>query len=108
MEVADEVEGGSDAEGSPVPTAPLTYGSYLKVPELLSLQQPLSDPPHHDELLFIEIHQVYELWFKLMLHELDAAVGSSTPTTCSRSPKRFAASSPSAAFWCSRSTCSRR
>ena len=57
-----------------MPTASLTYGSYLKVPELLALQQPLSDPPHHDELLFIEIHQVYELWFKLMLHELDAAV----------------------------------
>ncbi len=71
----DEVEGGSGAEKRSVPTASLTYGSYLKVPELLALQQPLSDPPHHDELLFIEIHQVYELWFKLMLHELDAAVG---------------------------------
>ncbi|MDB5029194.1 MAG: Tryptophan 2,3-dioxygenase [Candidatus Eremiobacteraeota bacterium] len=57
-----------------VPTAPLTYGSYLKVPELLALQQPLSDPAHHDELLFILIHQVYELWFKQTLHELDAAV----------------------------------
>jgi tryptophan 2,3-dioxygenase len=57
-----------------VATAPLTYGSYLQVPELLSLQQPLSDPPHHDELLFIVIHQVYELWFKLTLHELDASV----------------------------------
>ena len=54
--------------------APLTYGTYLKIPELLSLQQPLSDPPHHDETLFIVIHQVYELWFKEMLHELDAAV----------------------------------
>ena len=51
-----------------------SYGSYLKVPELLSLQQRISDPPHHDELLFILIHQVYELWFKQMLHELDAAV----------------------------------
>jgi tryptophan 2,3-dioxygenase len=61
-------------ERTRVPTASLTYGSYLKVPELLALQQPMSDPPHHDELLFIEIHQVYELWFKLMLHELDAAV----------------------------------
>ena len=55
-------------------TATLTYGSYLHVPELLSLQRPLSDPPHHDELLFILIHQVYELWFKQTLHELDAAV----------------------------------
>ena len=52
----------------------LTYGSYLKVAELLSLQQTLSDPPHHDEMLFIIIHQVYELWFRQMLHEIDAAV----------------------------------
>ena len=54
----------------------LTYGSYLKVPELLSLQQPLSrDPasgrPEHDEMLFIVIHQVYELWFRQQLHEGD-------------------------------------
>jgi tryptophan 2,3-dioxygenase len=55
-------------------TASLSYGSYLKVPELLDLQQRISDPPHHDELLFILIHQVYELWFKQTLHELDAAV----------------------------------
>lgn len=52
----------------------LTYGSYLRIPELLSLQQLLSDPPQHDELLFITIHQVYELWFKQLLHELDAVV----------------------------------
>lgn len=50
----------------------LTYGTYLKVPELLSLQQPLSDGPEHDELLFIVIHQTYELWFKQILHELVA------------------------------------
>jgi len=49
----------------------LTYASYLKVDELLGLQQPLSDGPEHDEMLFIVIHQVYELWFKQMLHELD-------------------------------------
>ncbi len=48
----------------------LTYGSYLKVPQLLDLQHPLSTPAHHDELLFIVSHQVYELWFKQMLHEL--------------------------------------
>jgi tryptophan 2,3-dioxygenase len=53
---------------------PLTYGKYLKVPELLSLQEGLSSPPHHDEPLFIIIHQVYELWFKLALHEVDSAV----------------------------------
>src|SRR5213083_764745 len=50
---------------------PVTYSSYLKLDELLSLQQPLSDGPEHDETLFIIIHQVYELWFKEMLHELD-------------------------------------
>lgn len=50
----------------------LSYGSYLKVPELLELQQLESDPPAHDELLFIIIHQAYELWFKLVLFELDS------------------------------------
>jgi tryptophan 2,3-dioxygenase len=52
----------------------LSYSSYLQVNELLSLQQPLSTPPHHDESLFIIIHQVYELWFKQLLHELDATM----------------------------------
>jgi len=52
----------------------LTYGAYLKVPELLSLQQALSDPPHHDETLFIIVHQSYELWFKQILHEVDNAI----------------------------------
>ncbi|MBV8197277.1 MAG: tryptophan 2,3-dioxygenase [Candidatus Eremiobacteraeota bacterium] len=50
----------------------LSYGSYLKLDGLLNLQQPLSQPPHHDEMLFIIIHQVYELWFKQLLHEIDA------------------------------------
>lgn len=50
----------------------VTYISYLKVDELLELQQPLSDGPEHDELLFITIHQVYELWFKQILHEIAA------------------------------------
>ncbi len=52
-------------------TPEVTYSSYLKLPELLDLQQVRSDPPEHDELLFIIIHQTYELWFKLLLHELD-------------------------------------
>jgi tryptophan 2,3-dioxygenase len=52
----------------------LTYLDYLKVPQLLSLQVPRSSPPHHDEMLFIVIHQAYELWFKLILHELDYAI----------------------------------
>jgi tryptophan 2,3-dioxygenase len=50
----------------------ITYTTYLKVEELLQLQQPLSDGPEHDELLFITIHQVYELWFQQILHELAA------------------------------------
>ncbi|MGH9464337.1 MAG: tryptophan 2,3-dioxygenase [Thermoanaerobaculia bacterium] len=49
---------------------PLTYATYLKVDELLALQQPLSEGPEHDETLFIVIHQIYELWFKQVLHEL--------------------------------------
>jgi tryptophan 2,3-dioxygenase len=49
---------------------PLTYASYLKIDELLRLQEPLSDGPEHDEMLFIVIHQVYELWFKQIVHEL--------------------------------------
>jgi tryptophan 2,3-dioxygenase len=49
----------------------VTYSSYLRVDELLSLQHPRSSGPEHDELLFIVIHQVYELWFKELLHELD-------------------------------------
>lgn len=48
-----------------------TYGEYLKVPELLSLQKLHSEPPHHDEMLFIIIHQAYELWFKQILHEME-------------------------------------
>jgi aminocarboxymuconate-semialdehyde decarboxylase len=56
------------------PAKKLTYSNYLQVPELLSLQLPQSSPPHHDELLFIIVHQTYELWFKELLHDLDAVV----------------------------------
>src|SRR5262245_44341633 len=52
-------------------TPAVTYANYLKLDELLSLQQPRSNGPEHDEMLFIVIHQVYELWFKELLHELD-------------------------------------
>ncbi len=52
----------------------LTYNDYLKVDGLINLQKPLSEPAHHDEMLFIIIHQAYELWFKLILHELDVAI----------------------------------
>ena len=49
----------------------LTYGGYLAVPELLELQRLRSDPPVHDELLFITVHQAYELWFKQVIFELE-------------------------------------
>ena len=52
----------------------ITYGGYLHLDTLLSAQQPLSDPPHHDEMLFIVQHHVSELWMKLLIHELKAAV----------------------------------
>ncbi len=54
--------------------APLSYNKYLRVADLIGLQDCLSDPQHHDELLFITIHQAYELWFKQMLHEIDLAI----------------------------------
>jgi aminocarboxymuconate-semialdehyde decarboxylase len=65
-------------EISPLAAEPekLTYSSYLRVPELLELQQPKSSPVHHDELLFIIVHQTYELWFKELLHDLDAVVAN--------------------------------
>jgi tryptophan 2,3-dioxygenase len=52
----------------------VTYGSYLRVDDLLALQQPRSAGPEHDEMLFIVIHQVYELWFKELLHEFDRVI----------------------------------
>ena len=52
----------------------VTYGNYLAVDELLALQRPLSEGPEHDEMLFIVIHQVYELWFKQLLHEVDHVI----------------------------------
>jgi tryptophan 2,3-dioxygenase len=51
----------------------LSYNSYLAIDELLGLQRPLSDGPEHDEMLFIIIHQTYELWFKQLIHEFTAA-----------------------------------
>src|SRR6266702_8295689 len=54
--------------------APLSYNRYLRVPELIDLQTCLSSPAHHDELLFTTAHQAYELWFKQILHEIDAAI----------------------------------
>ena len=52
----------------------MTYTDYLQLDRLLGAQQPLSDPQHHDEMLFIIQHQTSELWFKLVLHELNATI----------------------------------
>lgn len=60
----------TEPDGSPR----LSYGSYLRIPELIRLQTLESDPAQHDELLFIIVHQVYELWFRQLLHELDAVI----------------------------------
>jgi tryptophan 2,3-dioxygenase len=69
----------------------LTYTSYLRIDDLLQLQQPRSDGPEHDEMLFIVIHQVYELWFRQLLHEaaflqrtLDAANAAQALATVER------------------------
>ncbi len=68
-DTAKESDSGYGGEHSP-----LTYNSYLMVEQLKKLQICKSDPAHHDEPLFIIIHQTYELWFKLILHELDTIV----------------------------------
>ena len=71
---------GQDKNAAPAPTEaplvtqPLRYETYLQLDKLLSAQQPISNAPEHDEILFIIQHQVAELWFKLILHEIDAAI----------------------------------
>jgi tryptophan 2,3-dioxygenase len=67
----------------------LSYGSYLNIDRLLDLQHPLSRPEHHDEMLFIIIHQVYELWFKQLLHELGAAIDALDRDDLLRARKNF-------------------
>ncbi|MDE2150301.1 MAG: hypothetical protein KGJ55_10855 [Gammaproteobacteria bacterium] len=66
--VASAAAGGTGART--VSRSALTYARYLQLDGLLALQRVLSEPPEHDELLFIVVHQVYELWFKQLLHEL--------------------------------------
>jgi aminocarboxymuconate-semialdehyde decarboxylase len=78
VSIGAEKESSAIVDSSPSGSEPrqLTYSSYLKVPELLELQRPQSLPPHHDEMLFILVHQTYELWFKELLHDLDAVVAN--------------------------------
>ena len=71
--------------------APLSYNTYLRVPELIDLQTCLSSPAHHDELLFITVHQAYELWFKQILHEIDAAIGLMKEDAPGKQPRHCAA-----------------
>ena len=69
----------------------LSYNKYLRVADLIALQDCLSNPAHHDELLFITIHQTYELWFKQILHEIDAAIAQMNedrPAAAARSLRR--------------------
>ena len=68
----------------------MTYGDYLQLDALLSCQRTLSDPPHHDELLFIIIHQTTELWFKLVVHELTAALDAVEVSDLQRASKILA------------------
>lgn len=67
----------------------LNYNSYLKVPELLNLQNELSKPPHHDEMFFIIIHQAAELWFKLMRHETAGLVQDLKDGSVSKALKKL-------------------
>jgi tryptophan 2,3-dioxygenase len=58
----------------PEDPAPLTYSEYLQLPRLLSLQRPRAEPPVHEELLFVVVHQTHELWFKVALQELGVLI----------------------------------
>jgi tryptophan 2,3-dioxygenase len=62
------------ASAPSTPASEVTYGTYLAVDELLQLQRPRSQPEHPDELLFIVVHQSSELWFKVILHEIDILI----------------------------------
>ena len=97
-----------ESEPEPQPAGGTEYAAYLLIDDLLELQRPLT-PGAHDELLFIVVHQAYELWFKLMLHEL-----AQVDAELRRRPAGRRADRASSAWWrstgcCSpSSTCSRR
>ena len=86
-----------------------TYAGYLELERLLGAQHPLSEPEHHDEMLFIIQHQTSELWMRLVIHELDARARAPAPPTSSARPRRGSrASSRSSASCSSSGACSRR
>ncbi|MBS0381304.1 MAG: tryptophan 2,3-dioxygenase [Proteobacteria bacterium] len=68
----------------------MTYASYLKLDVLLSAQRPVSDPPYHDEMLFIVQHHVAELWLKLMIHELTATLAEINADRADQAQKKLA------------------
>ncbi|HEX7326664.1 MAG TPA: tryptophan 2,3-dioxygenase family protein [Rhodanobacteraceae bacterium] len=68
----------------------MTYASYLHLDTLLAAQRPVSDPPYHDELLFIVQHHVAELWLKLMIHELAAAIADLNADRAGQAQKKLA------------------
>jgi tryptophan 2,3-dioxygenase len=80
----------AEAEIEAQPGSVLRYDRYLHLDKILDAQRPLSDPPHHDEMLFIIQHQIAELWIKLALHELDAAMDCIKHDRIARSIKIFA------------------
>ena len=95
-------------ENSPEPAGGTEYAAYLLIDDLLELQRPLT-PEAHDELLFIVVHQAYELWFKLMLHELaraDAELRADRPQAALPLAQAHRGDRPAAAR--PSSTCSRR
>ena len=73
----------------------LTYSKYLHLDQLLSLQRPLSEPAEHNETLFIIVHQVYELWFKLLLHEFERIKADFRQAPCTTSSPRSSGREPS-------------
>ena len=87
---------------------PLTYSFYLKLDQLLNLQEFRSKDRERDELLFLITHQVYELWFKQVLHETDHLIRllGKTPSPAPSTPS--SASSPSSRRWSPNSTFWRR
>ena len=85
----------------------MSYGDYLHLDQVLTAQHPLS--PDHNEMLFIVQHQTSELWMKLMLHELRAAIGLHRARRDWHRPSRcWRASARSWSSWCMPGTCWRR